>query len=159
MLTQCLGNAFPAAENKSVRAAHWLWMAEFGQRTNVGCLITSAHRYSPVTVLPEPGGATMCSWRSPASSCLRAIFTTSACDGRNSPLNCISGNMPGWRRVWHIRIYLGRTQRESNSENSSLTNVVAWLHLRIVQNCFGRYPLCVHENHAHQGVSGGSAVA
>ena len=67
-------------------------MAEFGQHQR-RLFDDFAHRYSPVTVLPEPGGATMCSLRSPAQSCFRNL-TTSCCDGRNSPLKRILGKSP-----------------------------------------------------------------
>ena len=68
-------------------------MAEFGDNTSAGVLTQHAQRYSPNTVLPEPGGATMCNRRWPADSLRWAISTTSVCEGRSLPLNWMSGKL------------------------------------------------------------------
>src|SRR5262245_39897058 len=67
-------------------------MAELGDSTTAGRRISSAQSTRPVTVLPDPGGATMCKSLFPSVNFFRAISTTSCCDGRSCPLKRICGN-------------------------------------------------------------------
>ena len=55
-----MNSSLPSKSNKSVLAAHCAWIAELGDKTRVGFLTKFAQTYSPRTVFPEPGGATMC---------------------------------------------------------------------------------------------------
>ena len=57
--------------NSDARLSHWLWIADVGLSTAAGVRMSSDHTYSPSTVLPDPGGATMCRRRSPRLSCSR----------------------------------------------------------------------------------------
>src|SRR5690606_12304471 len=64
----------------------------FGDRTSAGRLTHAAHKYSPNTVFPAPGGATKCSLFLPACNSRWAISMASRCEGRNDFKNCTGGN-------------------------------------------------------------------
>ena len=64
-----MNSSLPSKSKSEVRAAHCAFIAEFGDNTSAGFRTKSDQTYSPRTVFPEPGGATICNRFFPDSSC------------------------------------------------------------------------------------------